>query len=265
MLHSTRCPKLGKYERVAMRAACRFNAELMDVVRREIRPGMTTAAIDEIVHAYTIQHGHSPAPLGYQGFPKSCCTSVNEVICHGIPGDYVLQEGDIVNVDITSIVDGWHGDQSETFLIGEVSDEARAVTQCAFDCLYAAIESLTPGCHVSRIGEAVTQIAGERGFSVVREYIGHGLGRSFHQDPSIPHVPTSRSRRERLGPGVAFTVEPMINVGQRYTELDQRDGWTVRTRDGSLSAQFEHTILMTEEGPEILTLTEHGPRPGHQF
>lgn len=265
MLHTPRAPKLGKYERAAMRAAGRFNAELLDTVRQHIRPGITTAEIDAIVHEYTVGHGHTPAPLGYQGFPKSCCTSVNEVICHGIPGPYVLQEGDIVNVDVTTIVDGWHGDQSETFLVGEVSDTARAVTQCAFDCLYAAIDALTPGCTVSTIGEVITRIATERGFSVVREYIGHGLGRQFHQEPSIPHVPTSQSRRDRLRPGVAFTIEPMINAGQRYTELDASDGWTVRTRDRSLSAQFEHTILMTEEGPEVLTLTQHGPRRGHQF
>ena len=265
MLHGKRCPKLGKYERQAMREACRFNARLMDYIREHVRPGITTGKINELVHAYTVEHGHTPAPLGYMGFPKSCCTSVNEVICHGIPGNYELREGDLVNVDITSIVNGWHGDQSETFLIGEVSDEARAVTQCAFDCLYAAIGSLTPGCHVARIGEVITRMAGEQGFSVVREYIGHGLGRQFHQDPSIPHVPNQQSRRDRLGPGVAFTVEPMINVGQRYTQLDAGDGWTVRTQDGSLSAQFEHTVLMTEEGPEILTLTDQGPKPGHRF
>lgn len=265
MLHGKRCPKLGRFEREAIREAGSFNAKLLDTVRGRIQAGVTTAQIDEFVHAFTMDHGHTPAPLGYLGYPKSCCTSINEVICHGIPSEYELRDGDIVNVDITSIVDGWHGDQSETFLIGDVSETARAVTQCAFDCLYAAIAAITPGCHVAKIGEVITALAGERGFSVVREYIGHGLGRQFHQDPSIPHVPNPQARRDRLGPGVAFTIEPMINVGQRYTQLDSSDGWTVRTKDGELSAQFEHTILMTEKGPEILTTTQEGPKPGHQF
>lgn len=265
MLQPKRAPRLKKFERESMRRACRFNAELMDVVRQHIRPGITTGDIDRLVHEYTVEHGHTPATLGYQGFPKSCCTSVNEVICHGIPCDDVLKEGDIVNVDLTTIVDGWHGDQSETFLIGDVSDEARAVTQCAFDCLYAAIDAISPNCRVSVIGEAITKVAHQRGFSIVREYIGHGLGRDFHQDPSIPHWPNQQSRRERLAPGTCFTIEPMVNAGQRYTELDRRDGWTVRTQDRSLSAQFEHTILMTESGPEVLTRTKHGPWKGYTF
>jgi methionyl aminopeptidase len=187
------------------------------------------------------------------------------VICHGIPGPYELVPGDIVNVDLTSVVDGWFADQSETFLIESVSDEARQLTQCAFDCLHAAIACLAPGCRVSDIGDAVVAIAHQRGFSVVREYVGHGLGRAFHQDPSIPHFPNRQSRQDRLVPGIAFTVEPMINAGTRLSYVDKQDGWTVRTRDGRLSAQFEHTVLMTEQGPEILTLTQAGPRSGHQF
>jgi methionyl aminopeptidase len=187
------------------------------------------------------------------------------VICHGIPCDYALQSGDIVNVDITTIVDGWHGDQSETFLIGEVNDEARALTQCAFDCLHAAIDALSPGCRVAVIGDAITSIAQERDFTIVREYVGHGLGRRFHQEPSVPHYPTRQSRQDVIHPGTCFTIEPMVNAGKRYTALDRSDGWTVRTRDGKLSAQFEHTMLMTEEGPEILTLTQDGPQAGHQF
>jgi methionyl aminopeptidase len=257
--------QLAKAECEAMRRAGRFNAELMDVVRNSIRPGITTGELDDIAHQYTVEHNHVPAPLGYQGFPKSTCTSVNEVICHGIPGDRVLKDGDIVNVDLTTIVDGWHGDSSETFLIGEVSDEARAVTQCSFDCLYAGIKALTPGCRVSDIGDAIVELATSRGFSVVREFVGHGLGRGFHQEPTIPHYPTRQSRRDRLYPGMCFTVEPMINVGDRHGITDRRDGWTVRTKDGSLSAQFEHTVLMSEEGPVTLTPTEHGPQPGHRF
>ncbi len=209
--------------------------------------------------------GTKRATLGYLGYPKSCCTSINDVICHGIPDATVLKEGDLVNVDITSVVDRWHGDQSETLIIGQASDEARAVTQAAFDCMFLAIDVLHPGCAVSVIGDAIVAEAHRRGFSVVRQYVGHGLGNVFHQPPNIPHFPDRKSRQQRLLPGMCFTVEPMINAGSRFTRLDKEDGWTVRTRDGRLSAQFEHSILMTEEGPEILTLTEHGPRRGHQF
>lgn len=266
MLRKKNKLQLTAAQRDSMRKAGRFNAQLMDHLRPHVKAGTTTGQIDELVREYTAQHGHRAATLGYHGYPKSCCTSINDVICHGIPNEYVLQEGDIVNVDITSVVEGWHGDQSETFLIGECSDQARAVTQCAFDCLYMAIEALTPGCRVSTIGETITAEAHQRGFSVVREYVGHGLGRSFHQDPSIPHFPNRQSRVDRLLPGMCFTVEPMINVGSRYAKpVDPVDNWTVRTKDGQLSAQFEHTVLMTEEGPEILTLTEDGPRRGHHF
>ncbi len=245
-----------------MRAACQFNAQLMDHLRQFVRPGTTTAEIDRIVHEYTVDHGHRAASLGYHKFPKSCCTSVNEVICHGIPGDYELKEGDIVNVDVTSIVDGWFGDQSETFLIGECSEEAIAVTQCALDCLYLGIEATAPGGRVADIGRAIVAEAHARGFSVVREFVGHGIGRKFHQDPSIPHYPNRQAYLDRLHPEMCFTVEPMINVGTHVSDLDKRDGWTVRTKDRSLSAQFEHTVLMTETGPEILTYTNCGPKKG---
>lgn len=267
MLHNKNRQKLllSPAGRDAMRRAGQFNAELMDFVRPYIKPGISTGEIDRLVHTYTLDHGHRPATLGYQGFTKSCCTSVNDVICHGIPGDYVLREGDIVNIDLTSIVDGWFGDQSETFLLEPVNDLSRAVTQCAFDCLYLAIEALTPGCRVATIGETIVPEAHRRGFTVVREYVGHGLGRNFHQDPSIPHYPNRQSRVDRLLPGMAFTVEPMINAGSRFTKLDKQDGWTVRTKDGAPSAQFEHTVLMTEDGPEILTPTQHGPQRGHTF
>ncbi len=265
MLYSLKKLRLERHERDAMRAAGRFNAELLDYLRPFIRAGITTAEIDRLVYEYTCDHGHVPAPLGYQGFPKSCCTSVNEVICHGIPGDYELQDGDIVNVDVTTKVDGWHGDQSETFLIGEVSDEARAVTQCAFDCLHLAIAAIKPWSRIAEIGDAIVKEATARGFSVVEDYIGHGLGRNFHQKPNIPHVPTRQARAERIEPGVCFTIEPMINAGLKDTVLDRNDGWTVRTRDGRLSAQFEHTLLMAESGPEILTTTKLGPQPGHRF
>lgn len=252
-------------QRDKMRAAGRANAALLDFIRPKVTAGVTTEQIDRWIYQWTLDHGHRPATLGYQGYTKSCCTSINDVICHGIPGPYELRDGDIVNIDVTTIVDGWHGDQSETVLIGSVSEEKLAVTQCAFDCLWLAIDALTPGCPVSVIGETIVAEAHRRGFSVVREYVGHGLGRSFHQDPSIPHFPNRQSRVDRLFPGVTFTIEPMINAGTRFTRLDKADGWTVRTKDGKASAQFEHTVLMTEEGPEILTPTQHGPRRGHVF
>jgi len=257
--------QLDLNQREKMRAAGQFNAQLMDYIRDYVKVGVTTGEIDRLVYEYTLDHGHVPAPLGYQGFPKSCCTSVNEVICHGIPGDYTLQEGDLVNVDITTIVDGWHGDQSETFLIGEVSDQVRQLTQCAFDCLNLGIAACKSGGTVYAIGVAIAAEANRYGFGVVREYVGHGLGEKFHQEPSIPHHPTPGSQKVRLLPGTCFTVEPMINVGHQATILDPKDGWTVRTRDGLPSAQFEHTILMTEQGPEILTRTDRGPRPGYHF
>ena len=257
--------QLDNQQRQAMRTAGEFNAQLMDHLRTHVGEGVTTASINKVVHEYTLDHGHTPATLNYHGFPASCCTSINEVICHGIPGSYKLKSGDIVNVDITSIVDGWYGDQSETFLIGDVRNEGIDVTQCAFDCLYLGIEAIEPNGRVSDIGDAIVTEAHRRGFSVVREYVGHGLGRQFHQDPSIPHFPNRQSRSERIPPGICFTIEPMINVGTRQTVLDKTDQWTVRTRDKKFSAQFEHTILMTEDGPEILTTTEHGPAKGHKF
>ncbi|MFO0820382.1 MAG: type I methionyl aminopeptidase [Pirellulales bacterium] len=265
MLYSLKKLRLSRQERDAMRRAGQFNAELLDYIRPHVRAGVTTGEIDRLVYEYTVDHGHVPAPLGYQGYPKSCCTSVNEVICHGIPGSYVLKDGDIVNVDVTTKVDGWHGDQSETFLVGAVSDEARALTQCAFDCLHLAIKAIRPWSRISEIGDAIVREATRRGFSVVEDYIGHGLGREFHQKPNIPHVPTRQARAERIEPGVCFTIEPMINGGGKETVLDRADGWTVRTRDGRLSAQFEHTLLMEENGPEILTRTKLGPQPGHKF
>lgn len=262
--------RLAEAERELMRRAGRFNAQLMDFIRPQVRAGVKTEELDRLVHAYTLDHGHQPACLGYPGekspFPKACCISVNEVICHGIPGPYELRPGDIVNLDLTTIVDGWFGDQSETFLIEPVGEDARRVTQCAFDCLYLAIEALRPECQVAVIGETIVSFVSKNyGFGVVEKYVGHGIGNSFHQLPNIPHVPNRQSYSDRLFPGMCFTIEPMINVGTSHSVCDKRDGWTVRTSDHKLSAQFEHTILMTETGPEILTLTRTGPQKGHRF
>ncbi len=257
---------LNEEERNAMRRAGSVNAELLDHVRDHIKPGITTREIDRMVSEWTFARGHRCATLGYKGtYPAHCCTSVNNVVCHGIPGDYALQEGDIVNVDLTTIVDGWHGDQSETFLVGEVSEEALRLVQCTFDAMWLAIEAIRPFSKVVDIGRAITKHARRMDYSVVEDYQGHGIGRSFHQRPHIPHFPDRYHGSQILEPGMCFTIEPMINAGSRRTVLDRRDGWTVYTADGSLSAQFEHTILMTESGPEVLTMTRNGPRKGHTF
>ncbi len=248
-----------------MRVAGRFNARLMDFMRPHMVAGANTAHLDRLVHDYTRDHGAIPATLGYHGFPASCCISRNEVVCHGIPTGEVLLDGDIVNLDLTSIVDGWHGDQSETFLIGDVDAGSRALVQVAFDALHAGIAAARPGGAVIEIGRAISKLAHAHGFSVVRDYQGHGIGRVFHQEPGVPHFPDPELGSFVLWPGVCFTIEPMLNAGGYKTRLDKHDGWTVRTEDGKRSAQFEHTILMTERGPELLTQTEHGPVPGHRF
>jgi len=269
MLFRKRMITLNEAERDGMRTAGRFNAQLLDHLRTQIQPGITTGEIDKIILEYTYDHGHKPATMGYKVgnnlYNHACCTSVNDVICHGIPNKkQVLRDGDIVNVDCTTVVNGWHGDSSETFLIGECSQEARDLCTVTLRCLYAGIESIRPGGRISDIGAAIVSIARPLGYSVVREYVGHGLGRKFHQEPSVPHYPSPQAT-ERIPAGVCFTVEPMINQGTRDTKLDKKDGWTVRTKDGKLSAQFEHSILVTEQGPEILTLTKNGPQPRHVF
>lgn len=253
--------------RDGMRTAGKFNAQLMDQVRLIMRPGISTDEIDKFVNVYTISHGHQLACLGYQGssgipFPKSCCISVNAVVCHGIPDDYILKDGDIVNVDLTSIVDGWHGDSSEMFFIGNVSDESRRLVDCTLACLHAGIRAVRVYGPIGAIGEAITKLARASGFSVVRDFQGHGIGRRFHQPPGIPHFPDHASASHLLVPNTCFTIEPMLNTGSYNCEIDVLgDGWTVTTSDKGLSAQFEHTILLTDDGPEILTLTKGGPQP----
>ncbi|MFQ5733896.1 MAG: type I methionyl aminopeptidase [Planctomycetaceae bacterium] len=264
-----KAPVYTEGEREAMRAAGRFNSQLMDLLRTQVKPGVTTEELDRLVYEYTLDHGHTPACLGYPGqkkpYPKSICTSINDVVCHGIPDNTALREGDIINVDLTTIVDGWHGDQSETFMIGVVSDEARRLVQTTFDALYVGIRAAKPDGRIFDVGRAIYEFATARNYGVVREYQGHGVGREFHQEPGVPHIPEPSTRRVVIKPGNCFTIEPMLNCGSWRTIQDKRDGWTVRTKDRKLSAQFEHTILMTEEGPEILTLTQHGPQEGHMF
>ena len=263
----SKCPLYLKVEeQEGLRAAGRFNAELMDYVRPFVKAGITTLELDKLVYEYTMDHGHIPACLGYKSYPNSLCTSVNEVVCHGIPNKMPLRDGDIVNVDLTTIVDGWHGDSSETFLIGNVSQEAKRLVQATFDALYLGIQAIQPFGKISDIGRAIERFARSHGLSVVQEYQGHGLGREFHQEPGVPHyVPKTGVAQVVIEPGMCFTVEPMLNLGTWRTMLDTRDKWTVRTMDLSLSAQFEHTLLITETGPEILTQTQNGPQLGHQF
>ncbi len=261
----SRIPLYDEFQREKLRAAGRFNAQLMDFVRPHVLPGVTTNELDKLVHEYTLDHGHVPACLGYKKYPKSICTSVNEVICHGIPNDVPLHEGDIVNVDLTTVVDGWYGDQSETYLVGEVSDDAKRLTQLTFESMWIGIDAVKPGGRVIDIGSAILKFARKHRLAVVREFQGHGLGEEFHQEPAVPHYPEPSSFRDVIRPGMCFTVEPMLNLGTRKGVLNKADGWTVRTADGKLSAQFEHTVFVNEDGPEILTLTQDGPQRGHVF
>lgn len=237
-----------------MREACRLAAQTLEETARILEVGMTTEDINTFVHEYTIDHGAVPAPLNYRGYPKSVCTSVNEVICHGIPGKRKLLAGDIINVDITSILDGWHGDVSATFYIGEPSPEALHVVETARKCLELGIAEVKPGARLGDIGAAVQEYAEGRGCSVVRDFVGHGIGRAFHEGPQVAHF-GRRGRGMRLTKGMTFTIEPMINQGVwQMRVLD--DDWTAVTADGKLSAQFEHTLEVTDDGVEILTAFE---------
>ena len=236
-----------------MRAAGRFAAELLDHVEGLIRPGMTTAEIDRMVDDATRARGAISAPYRYHGFPAHCCTSVNDVVCHGIPDPQrVLRDGDIINVDVTPIVDGFHGDASRTFLVGEVAPIAKRLVQDTYRSLWRAISVVRPGATTGDIGYAIQSYVEPRGYSVVRQFSGHGIGRLFHTAPAILHYGRPGTG-ERLQAGMTFTIEPMINLGDWRCQV-LRDGWTAVTVDGSLSAQFEHTVLVTEGGVEVLTL-----------
>jgi methionyl aminopeptidase len=253
---------------LGMRAACRLAGETLVAVGPIIKPGITTDDINTFVHDFTLARGAWPSPLNYKGFPKSVCTSVNEVVCHGIPGKRVLRDGDIVNVDVTSYlpkVDGFHGDTSATFFVGEVSQKARHVVEVARKSLELGIAEVRAGARIGDIGAAIQTYAEGQGLSVVRDYVGHGIGREFHMAPQVPHY-GRRGDGKRMKAGMIFTIEPMINVGGFETEVLD-DDWTVITADGSLSAQFEHTVLVTDGGCEVLTarhahLVNSEPAPG---
>ncbi len=235
-----------------MRASCRLAARTLEMIGPHVRPGVTTEQIDRLVHDFIVAHDAYPSPLNYHGFPKSVCTSVNETVCHGIPGAQALAEGDIVNVDVTVKKDGFHGDTSATFFVGtRVAEQARRLVEIARRCLVLGIAQVRAGARLGDVGAAVQEYAESQGCSVVRDFVGHGIGREFHEPPKVEHV-GRRGKGLRLKPGMIFTIEPMINLGDWRVEVLQ-DGWTVRTVDRSLSAQFEHTMLVTESGHEILT------------
>lgn len=235
----------------AIRKAGRLALDTLDLVEAMIRPGLKTDQINTVVHDFTIKNNAIPAPLNYRGFPKSVCVSVNEVICHGIPGERELEDGDIVNVDVTPILDGYYADANKTYFVGTPGDDARKIVATARECLSAGMAMVKPGNHVGDIGWAIQTTAENQGCSVVREFVGHGVGFEFHEPPQILHY-GKKGEGIELIPGMVFTIEPMINLGKRFLHV-LRDGWTAVTDDKSLSAQFEQTVLVTETGMESLT------------
>ena len=240
-------------EQQAMRVAGRLAADVLDMIGPHVLPGATTGELDRICHDFIVDVQRAvPAPLNYKGFPKSICTSVNHVVCHGIPGDRQLRAGDIVNVDITVIKDGFHGDTSRMFLVGECSVQARRLCSIGFEAMWLGIRQVAPGHRLGDLGHAIQQYVESQGYSVVREYCGHGIGRVFHEDPQVLHYGEPGTGLE-IEPGMTFTIEPMVNAGKRHVRL-LGDGWTVVTKDHSLSAQWEHTVLVTTDGFEVLTL-----------
>lgn len=229
------------------------NTGVLDLVAQEIHAGMTTLEIDEMVYDYTVSHGAIPAPLNYEGFPKSVCTSINEVVCHGIPNEFdVLEEGDIINVDVSTILDGYYSDASRMFVIGQTTPEKQKLVDVARECLEIGMKAARPFGFVGDIGNAIEKHARKNGFSIVRDLCGHGVGLEFHEEPDVEHF-GRKGTGMLLVPGMVFTIEPMVNKGDWRVFVDEEDGWTVVTEDELPSAQWEHTFLMTENGLEILT------------
>ena len=246
-----------------MRVAGRLAAEVLDFIAPHVRPGITTGELDKLCHDYMVeQQNTTPAPLnyappGYQPFPRSICTSVNHVVCHGVPGDKKLKAGDIINIDITVIKDGYHGDTSRMFYVGQPSIQAKRLCDVTYECMWRGIESVKPGAALGDIGHAIQTHAEHNGYSVVREFCGHGIGARFHEEPQILHYGRPGTGL-RLEAGMTFTIEPMINAG-RPDIRQLADGWTIVTKDHSLSAQWEHTVLVTDSGYEVLTLSAGTP------
>jgi methionyl aminopeptidase len=239
-----------------MRRAGRLAAETLDFITPHVKPGATTGELDKLCHDFTIERGAIPAPLGYRGFPKSICTSINHVVCHGIPGERALEDGDIVNIDVTPILDGWHGDASRMYPVGKVGVKARKLMDVTHEALMRGIEVVRPGATLGDIGHAIQSYVEAQRFSVVRDFCGHGLGRTFHTAPSILHY-GQPGEGLTLREGMFFTIEPMVNAGRAETKI-LSDGWTAVTKDRSLSAQFEHSIGVTPGGHEIFTLSPKG-------
>jgi methionyl aminopeptidase len=239
-----------------MRRAGRLAAETLDYIVPFVKPGITTGELDRLCHDFIVAGGAIPAPLGYKGFPKSICTSVNHVVCHGIPGDKVLEDGDILNLDVTTIHDGWHGDTRRMFLVGEVGVKARKLVDTTYEAMMLGLAAIRPGATLGDIGHAIQKHAEAQRFSVVRDFCGHGLGRVFHDSPSVLHYGKAGDGM-KLRAGMFFTVEPMINAGDWRVKV-LSDGWTAVTKDRSLSAQFEHSVGVTETGVEIFTASPKG-------
>ena len=235
-----------------MRVACRLAADVLEMIAPYVQPGVSTDELDQRCHAYIVEVQQAiPSPLNYHGFPKSICTSVNHVVCHGIPSDKRLKDGDVVNLDITVLKDGFHGDTSRMFYLGAPSIKAQRLVETAYECLKVGIDMVRPGLRLGDLGAAIQAHAEARNYSVVREYCGHGIGREFHEEPQVLHY-GQPGTGFMLEPGMTFTIEPMINVGKRQVRL-LSDGWTVVTKDHSLSAQWEHTVLVTDNGHQVLT------------
>ncbi|MBT5047674.1 MAG: type I methionyl aminopeptidase [Rhodospirillaceae bacterium] len=239
-----------------MRRAGQLAAELLDYITPFVKPGVTTDELDKLCHDFTLERDAVPAPLNYRGFPKSICTSINHVVCHGIPSDKVLRDGDIINIDVTPILDGWHGDTSRMFAVGKIGVKAKRLIEITYESLMRGISVVRPGATLGDIGHAIQSFAEENRFSVVRDFCGHGLGKIFHAPPSVLHY-GNPSEGQALREGMFFTIEPMINAGRQETKI-LADGWTAVTKDRSLSAQFEHSIAVTADGYEIFTESPAG-------
>lgn len=251
---------LNNVELKKMRAAGKLGAEVLDHLTPHVQPGVSTEKLDQIAVEFIAKNNAIAAPLNYRGFPKSICTSINEVVCHGIPSEKdILKEGDIVNIDVTVIVDGFHGDTSRMFFVGEVSDEAKKLVQVTYDAMMKGIETVSSGSYLCEIGQAIDGFIQPQGYGVVREYCGHGINRTFHDEPMVIHYASNDPtyNKVRLKKGLCFTIEPMINIGGWETEL-MNDEWTVKTKDRTLSAQFEHTMAVTADGVEIFTKSPAG-------
>ncbi|OIQ17082.1 MAG: type I methionyl aminopeptidase [Bacteriovorax sp. MedPE-SWde] len=245
----------SKREIELMKATSRLAASTLEYIEPFVKPGVSTEELNQLCHDYIVEHGAYPSPLNYHGFPKSVCTSLNHVICHGIPSKKdVLKDGDILNIDVTTYLNKFHGDTNKTFFVGEVSEENKKLVEVTYECMMIGIEQVKPGGHIGDIGAAIQELAHSHGYSVVEDYCGHGIGREFHEDPQVVHV-GKRGTGALIKPGMTFTIEPMINLGVKHCKV-LKDGWTVLTKDKKNSAQFEHTILVTETGYEILTLRE---------